>query len=136
MSDMARVAIVGSREWENPEVVRLYVAGLDPGDEVVSGGCPDSPDQWAEDAARSIGLAVKVFAPDMTGVRSYSDSVKRYYARNQQIADYCDRMVAFVSKTRQGGTEDAIKRADKAGKKVDIILPSSATTDRPRKDPK
>jgi hypothetical protein len=36
------------------------------------------------------------------------------------VAKDCDHVIAFVASDRKGGTEDAIKRALKAGKPVEI----------------
>ena len=48
--------------------------------------------------------------------------VKSYYARNQQVVDFADVVVAFVDKTT-GGTWDTIRRARKAAKSVRIFRP-------------
>ena len=84
-----------------------------------SGGC-DGPDKWAVGAARQAGLAVIEHLADKSGCRQRFEFTKAFYARNQVVADDCDRVIAFPTPDREGGTEDTIKRALKAGKPVDI----------------
>lgn len=95
------------------------MAELPAGAVVVSGGCR-GVDSWAADAARRRGLQVVEHLPDLDGVRNRGEAAGRYYARNQQIVDDCDRVIAFPSADRSGGTEDAIRRAEKAGKPIDL----------------
>ena len=117
---MARVAIVGSRRRPDRAAVEMAVEGLAPGDVVVSGGA-SGPDTWAVEAAQRRGLEVVIHRPDLTGVGSRSEAAERYHRRNQQIVDDCDRVVAFVSHDRKGGTEDTIRRTKRAGKPVEVI---------------
>lgn len=99
--------------------MQALVGGLADGDVIVSGDCPDSVDKGAAEAGRAHGLQVVEYLPDLKGVRNRGESARRYYARNQIVADDCVRMVAFVDPARKGGTEDTIKRAHRAGKAVD-----------------
>lgn len=115
-----KVAIVGSRRRRDRATIEIFVGQLPPGTIVVSGACEDSADVWAAAAARARGLEVVEFKPDLTGCRQRFEYTKRFYARNQMVADACDRLVAFVADDRKGGTEDTIKRARKAGKPVEL----------------
>jgi predicted Rossmann fold nucleotide-binding protein DprA/Smf involved in DNA uptake len=119
-STARRVGIVGSRRRTDREAVERFVRSLPPGTVVVSGGAI-GPDSWAESAAREAGLPVLIFRPDLSGVQGYGESVGRYYARNQQIVDASDEIVAFVSADRKGGTEDTIRRAQKRGLPITIL---------------
>ena len=65
-------------------------------------------------------LEVRVHKPDLAGVTTRFEATERYYARNERIVEDCDRLIAFVSPDRKGGTEDTIRRAMRAGKPVDI----------------
>jgi hypothetical protein len=76
---------------------------------VITGGAR-GPDLWAEEAARSRGLAVVAHKPDLEGVRARWEAVDRQYARNQRIVDDSDLIIAFVAPDRIGGTEDTIRR--------------------------
>jgi hypothetical protein len=43
------------------------------------------------------------------------------FARNAQIAEDCDLLIAVVSKDRKGGTEDTIRKVMALGKDVYIV---------------
>lgn len=116
---MTRVAVIGSRRRHDRGAVEHLIATLPAGSVVVSGGCR-GPDSWAAEAARRRGLPVTVHRPDLTGVRCRGEAAGRYYQRNQAIVDDADQVVAFVAPDRRGGTEDAIRRAEAAGKPVTL----------------
>jgi hypothetical protein len=90
-----------------------------PGTVVISGGA-SGPDRWAEEAARARGFEVVVHKPDLQGRLSRWQAAERFYARNQRVVDDCDRIIAFVTPERSGGTEDTIRRALKSGKPVEV----------------
>jgi len=114
-----RVAIVGSRRWQDRGAVEAAVAALPAGSVVVSGGCR-GVDSWAVAAARRRGLAVAVHRPDLAGVRCRGEAAARYHARNQRIVEDSDRMIAFRVVSAEGGTEDVIRRARAAGIPVEV----------------
>ena len=114
-----RVGIVGSRRRTDREAVEACVSELAAETVVITGGAR-GPDQWAEEAARSRGLAVVVHKPDLEGVRACWEAADRHHARNQKIVDDSDRIIAFVAPDRRGGTEDTIRRAERAGKPVEV----------------
>ena len=62
-----------------------------------------------------------MFRPDLRGARNRGEINGRYLARNQLIVAAADRVVAFVAPDRRGGTEDAIRRAIRAAKPVEIV---------------
>jgi hypothetical protein len=115
-----RIAIIGSRRRADREAVVAFVATLSSDDVVVSGGAR-GPDTWAEEAARARGLSVSIHKPNLDGVRSRGEATRSLFERNQRVVDDCDRVVAFVAPDRKGGTEDTIRRAEKAGKPVTIL---------------
>jgi hypothetical protein len=114
-----RIGIVGSRRRTDREAVEACVAELAADTVVITGGAK-GPDRWAEEAARSRGLAVVVYEPDLEGVHARWEAADRHYARNQLIVDEADRIIAFVAPDRRGGTEDTIRRAVRAGKPVEV----------------
>ena len=57
---------------------------------------------------------------DLAGIATRFQATERYYARNQCIVEDCDRLIAFVAPDRSGGTEDTIRRAQRAGKPVEL----------------
>jgi predicted Rossmann fold nucleotide-binding protein DprA/Smf involved in DNA uptake len=87
---------------------------------VVSGGCR-GVDSWAAEAAHARGLKVETYPPELPDKGSPKWAfVKAYHARNKMIAENCDRLVAFVSEDRTGGTENTIKWARAAGVPVEV----------------
>lgn len=106
---MLSIGIVGSRRRTDRESVVALVNALPEGTVVVSGGCR-GVDSWAEQAARSRGLSVRIFKPDFTGFASlsYYDKCERYYARNREIVKASDFVFAFVSIGGKGGTENTL----------------------------
>jgi predicted Rossmann fold nucleotide-binding protein DprA/Smf involved in DNA uptake len=117
-SDM-RVGVVGSRRRTDRETIEAAIAALAPGTIVITGGAR-GPDRWAEQAARTRGLEVVVHEPDLDGVRARWEAADRHYARNQRIVDDSDMVIAFVAPDRTGGTEDTIRRAERAGKPIEV----------------
>lgn len=120
---LIRIAIVGSRTRKDKNTVYKAIDILfkkTSGNlEIVSGGCW-GVDSWAEERAKELGLEPKIFKPNLTNVTSREDMINRYYTRNKQIAEYSDIILAFVGKSRRGGTENTIKWARLANKKVII----------------
>jgi hypothetical protein len=114
-----RVAIVGSRRRTDRTAVEAVVAELGADDIVVSGGCR-GPDSWALEAAAARGLGTALHLPDLSDVKNRGAAARRHHQRNQRVIDDCDRVIAFVAPDRKGGTEDTIRRAERAGKPVEI----------------
>ena len=114
-----RIGIVGSRRRTDRETVEACITELTPDTVVVTGGAR-GPDRWAEQAARARGLGVVVHKPDLGLASTRRQATKRYYARNQAIVDDSDRIIAFIAPDRTGGTEDTIRRAERAGKPVEV----------------
>lgn len=114
-----RIGVLGSRRRTDRQAVDACIAELAPGTVIVTGGAK-GPDRWAEAAARARGLAVIVHQPDLQGVKAYYQAAQRHYDRNQRIIDDCDRVIAFVASDRTGGTEDTIRRAERAGKPIEV----------------
>ena len=114
-----RIGVVGSRRRTDREAVEACIAEFAPETVIVTGGARE-PDRWAEQAARRRGLGVVVHKPDLAGAFTRWRAADRYYARNQRIVNDSDRIIAFIAPDRTGGTEDTIRRAEHAGKPVDV----------------
>jgi hypothetical protein len=84
-----------------------------PGDTLVSGGCPQGGDRFAEAAAKAWGLTITIHYPDWKGKGRIAG-----FLRNTKVAEQCDVFIAVVAEDRTGGTEDAVKKVLKLGKKV------------------
>ena len=110
-----KVAIVGSRGYQDETRVRHYVmTELTTGDVVISGGAK-GVDSWAADAARRRGLEVVEHLPnyDVYGAAAPKK-------RNAIIAIHCDRMVAFWDGS-SSGTANAVTWAVTYRRPVEVI---------------
>lgn len=108
------VAIVGSRNWPDHEMVRDYIYSLDEDDTVVSGGAK-GVDQWAHYYAEKRGLTTLIFPAAWSHYGK-----KAGLLRNRDIVNACDRMVAFCL-DESLGTSHSIKLARNAGKPVLVL---------------
>lgn len=134
-----KLAIVGTRELSGlPVVVKAVKAFLvrysdivvndefqgDPHGitEIVSGGAR-GVDRLAELFASDIGVGpAKVFEPKIGQGRYSRENVKMAMgARNQEIVNYADAMVAIRLPDQSPGTDDAIERMKAAGKPVAVF---------------
>jgi hypothetical protein len=108
------VAIVGSRNWPDHEMVRDYINSLDDDDIVVSGGAR-GVDQWAQIYAEKRGLATLIFPADWK-----THGRKAGLLRNRDIVNACDRLVAFWFEESRG-TRHSIELARGAGKPTLVL---------------
>ena len=121
------MAVVGSRDFPRPNLVRNFIYTLTQGDVVVSGGAR-GVDRLAETVALSRGMKVRVIKPDVVGIPAYGEEgYKQAYSarakeRNQKIVDDSDQVVAFWDGVSPG-TRDTIARARLAGKMVTVVYP-------------
>jgi predicted Rossmann fold nucleotide-binding protein DprA/Smf involved in DNA uptake len=109
-----RVAIVGSRGYASLGRVFDYVTGLPEGTVVISGGARDV-DAMAAGIARTMGLTVIEFLPNYEAHGRRAPLI-----RNKQIAQHCERMVAFWD-GKSTGTAHAIRCAKSLGRPVEVI---------------
>jgi len=107
-----KIAIVGSRDWPEPNRIFEYVRGWR-GHEIVSGGAR-GVDGLAVRAAKFFGIQTKVFPADWK-----THGKRAGFLRNQEIVDYCDELVAFWD-GESPGTADSIAKAKAAGKPVAV----------------
>lgn len=115
-----RVAIIGSRKYPDPHQVCEFVQALAtkyPHAVVVSGACPNSPDEWAVTEAKLCGLKVKEYPADWE-----KHGKKAGFLRNHDIVNDADYVVAFQL-GRSRGTQHSIDIAQKLGKNVYIYRP-------------
>lgn len=131
-----KIAIVGSREYENIRKIKNLLTGLRQkfGNEliIISGGAKHGADKHVKKYALEFGIEYKEFNPAHTPQNLYSAMSERYYGkpyhvsqfhhRNMLIAKDCDYMIALVPEhAKANGSESAIKQATKLDKKVVII---------------
>ncbi len=146
--DFIRVGIVGTRRRDSAEAYFAIRAAFDalyePGlTIIVSGGCPQGGDRFAEMIAAELGMPRQLFhsgVPDkmvegqrimihMPDVDAFTTVPLRWrktqanYSRNGLIAlDSRDALIASVAANRTGGTEDTIKKYRKIHRKEPILV--------------
>lgn len=131
-----RVAIVGSREYENRTKIKKFIFKLiqkyGKDVTVVSGGCGDGADRYAKKYALELGAQYQEYPPFHEVHNLYCAlpescyskpyNVRYFFVRNKQIAQNSDRVVAFIPNGVEAkGTISTLKYAKKFGKKVMVI---------------
>ena len=131
-----KVAIVGSRRYENKKKIKDFVFKLKQqyGDNtiIVSGGCKQGADKYAKKYALELGLQYEEYPPFhevhnlyCTMPESRYDkpfSMKNFFARNKIIAGTSEIIVAFIPEGVEArGTMNVLEYAKKFDKKRIII---------------
>jgi predicted Rossmann fold nucleotide-binding protein DprA/Smf involved in DNA uptake len=112
---MMKVAIIGSRSYTNSRKVKEFIHKLKENFndelEIVSGEFP--PQHYSHN--------MHCVRPNYEYGKKYY--VSNYFKRNKQIAEYSDRIVAFVSNPNKitSGTLSTLQYAEKMNKKSIII---------------
>jgi len=106
---MKKVAIVGSREFNEREFIEDFIRSLGQV-EIVSGGAR-GVDTIAEEVAKELGLPVTIFRPDFSG----GYRVSAYHERNKRIVDYSDEVHIFWYEPTSG-SKSTLRYAREAGK--------------------
>ena len=108
-----KTAIIGSRTFDNYQLLKETIAPLNP-TEIVSGGAKGA-DSLGEQYAKENGIKTTIFLPDW---KLHGKSAG--FKRNVDIISNADVVVAFwdgVSK----GTKHSIELAKKQGKTIIIV---------------
>ena len=131
-----KVAIVGSRRYENKRKIKEFIFKLKNqyGEEtiIVSGGCKQGADRYAKKYALELGLQYEEYPPFHEVHNLYCTiassrygkpySVKNFFARNKIIAGTCNFIVGFIPEgVEANGTMSTINYAKKFKKKYVII---------------
>ena len=131
-----RVAIIGSRRYENKKKIKDFVFKLKQqyGDKtiVVSGGCKQGADRYAKKYALELGLQYEEYPPFHEVHNLYCSlpesrydkpfSMRNFFARNKIIAGTSDFIVAFIPDGIEArGTMNTLEYAKKLNKKRIII---------------
>ena len=131
-----KVAIVGSRRYENKKKIKDFIFKLKqnygPATIIVSGGCKAGADKYAKKYALELGLQYEEYPPFHEVHNLYCTlpssryskpySVKNFFARNKIIAGTSDMVVGFIPDGVEGrGTLNTIDYAKKFSKKYVII---------------
>ena len=115
---MKVIGIVGTRRRNSQkdflQCEKKFLDVYEDGDEIVSGGCPQGADRYAEVIAKKHQIPIKIYYAQWNKLGKRAG-----FARNGDIAQDADVLIAVVSDDRSGGTEDTIK---KFGDKGELIL--------------
>lgn len=134
-SDKIKIAIIGSRTYENKRKIRDMIFKLKNtfGDKlvIVSGGSQNGADKYAKKFSLELGVSYIEFNPAHTNKNLYSALPESYYGkpyhvsqlfhRNELIAKYCDKMICFRSEGKSNGSDHAVDMAVKHNKPVVIV---------------
>jgi hypothetical protein len=103
------IGIVGSRRRDSDEdfkqCEKIFLSIYEPGDEIVSGGCPKGADRFAEVLAKKHQTPIKIYYAQWNKLGRGAG-----FARNTDIARDADELIAVVAEDRKGGTEDTVKK--------------------------
>ena len=106
---MKKIGIIGSRRRDagiDQKATReKFFEVFEDDDWIVSGGCPQGGDRFAEKIAKDYGIPIIIFYPNW---KKFGKGAA--IMRNTNVAQESDVMVACVAKDRKGGTEDTIKK--------------------------
>ena len=131
-----KVAIVGSRRYENKKKIKDFVFKLKneygKDTKIISGGCKDGADKYAKKYALELGLQYEEYPPFHEVHNLYCPlpesrygkpySMKYFFARNKIIAGTSDIIVGFIPDGVEArGTMNTLSYAEKFEKKYVII---------------
>lgn len=112
---MKTIGIIGSRRRNSQAgyglVCNAFAGLYEPGDRIVSGGCPQGGDAFAERIAKQRQIPITIYYAEWDRLGRSAG-----FARNGDIARDADVLIACVAEDRTGGTEDTIKKYLKLGK--------------------
>jgi hypothetical protein len=115
------IGILGARKYRDRQSVMDFVRAL-PADPVIVTSSCRGVCTWAASEARTRGLQVITFSPDLCGVRSKFEVAQRYYERNRKLIEACDVVHAFISQEGgfTGGTKFEVEHARRLEKPVEL----------------
>ena len=106
---MKTIGIVGSRRRNTLQdrtlVHQKFREIYTDGDHIVSGGCPQGADNFAESIAKSDQVPITIHY-----AKWHKHGRAAGFIRNGDIAAQANVLIACVAPDRTGGTEDSIKK--------------------------
>lgn len=103
------IGIVGSRrrntDADYTAVLEAFKKLYTLGDEIVSGGCPEGADRFAEMIAKKLQVPIKIYYAEWDRLGKSAG-----FVRNTNIAEDANILIACVASDRTGGTEDTVKK--------------------------
>tara|TARA_A100001011_G_scaffold351897_1_gene392340 strand:- start:952 stop:1353 length:402 start_codon:yes stop_codon:yes gene_type:complete len=131
-----KIAIVGSRRYENKKKIKDFVFKLKQqygeNTTIVSGGCKQGADKYAKKYALELGLQYVEYPPFHEPYNLYCPlpesrygkpyNMKYFFARNKIIAGTSDYVVGFIPDgIEANGTKNVLEYAKKMKKNYIII---------------
>jgi predicted Rossmann fold nucleotide-binding protein DprA/Smf involved in DNA uptake len=117
---MKCIGIIGSRRRDSMKDYRMvadqFKAIYNDGDTIVSGGCSQGGDRFAEQIARGFQVPIMIHYAKW---KKYGKSAG--FIRNKDIAKDADILIVCVSGDRSGGSENTIKEFEKMGKQPMMV---------------
>ena len=111
-----RIAIVGSRNFNDYEVLKTALESLKKKATLIVSGGAKGADSLGERWAKENNIETLIFLPDWEKYRKAAG-----FIRNQEIVLNCDVCVAFWD-GQSKGTLSTIELCKKAGKEVVVVL--------------
>jgi hypothetical protein len=112
------VAIIGSRDFPDLDLVADYVKYVLRKDATVVSGGARGVDRLAVDTAKELGMQWKEILPDYAKHGRYRAPL----IRNEEIVSICPRVVAFWD-AKSTGTAHALSKARENGCTITIYFP-------------
>lgn len=130
---MKKIGIVGTRRRNHKRDFRkvndAFLLNYQEGDSIVSGGCEEGGDWFAELLSAIYRVEIRIHPPDKSKLNQElleknprAAYAEINYARNTLIAQDSDILIACVAPDRKGGTEDTIKKFKKFHPEGKLIL--------------
>jgi len=121
---MKRIIIIGSRRRNEPAdwllTEQAFLNVYEKGDIIISGGCPEGGDYFAEILSARYEIPIVIWRPKWEVGGKFIRAAG--FIRNTIIAQNGDVVIACVAGDREGGTEDTIKKFKKFKPEGEIIL--------------
>lgn len=114
-----KIGIVGSRDYADLAYVKRTVSFLPKESFIIVSGHGKGVDIAAEEEANRLGIETLIFPPDVKPNCNKREFAIAAFARNTQIAEACDYLIAFWD-GKSKGTLDTITKCAKLGKLVII----------------
>ena len=107
---MKTIGIVGSRRRDSlfvdfPKVKQAFLDIFEEGDFIVSGGCPQGADHFAEIIAKKEQVPITIHYARWNKLGKSAG-----FQRNGDIAEDSHVLIACVAPDRTGGTEDTVSK--------------------------
>lgn len=113
-----KIAVIGSRDYNDKEAIFRYLESkINKISMLVSGGCPNGADYWANEFAKKKGLSILIHYPEWYNENGVFIKGAGFH-RNYKIVRDSDIVIAWWTGSK--GTENTIQIAKKQNKQVII----------------